>query len=160
MFVDVEVKDSDNAGKGCFTKQRIPKGAVVDIFPIEARIIKEEDYLKQQKNNHLVEQSGVRWVGNYFMIGYEICEDDFINHSDNPNLLYHCGICFAKRDIDSGEELTVNYQYFLSKKDNNLFTDCKTGRRIQTLSGKEALEQSTKELVQLLKELNEIPSLH
>lgn len=48
---------------------------------------------------------------------YILCFDDtrFLNHSDNPNLISNDPteeIDIAARDIQKGEELTVNYKEF------------------------------------------------
>ncbi len=73
-----------------------------------------------------------------------------MNHSEKPNLLYHCGILFALRNIRAGEELTVDYRYFLSPNDANPVHDTKTGKVIKGFNAKKSLRESTKELIKLI----------
>ena len=67
-------------------------------------------------------------------------------------MLYHCGICFAKRDISPGEELTFDYRYIMSQNDIFSFIDKETGQKIDGYSPEEALRKSTQELMKLLGE--------
>jgi hypothetical protein len=76
--------------------------------------------------------------------------EDYLNHSQDPNLIYHCGFLFALRNIEVGDELTVNYGYFLAIDDVESFQDIKSGKIITGLSGQEALLFSTRELLTLL----------
>ena len=156
FYVKTEIRESKIAGRGVFTLEPIKKGQIVANFPRNAKVITEEEYQEEQrKGNKVIIQSGVRWVGKEFLYKPEIDREEYINHSNSPNLLYHCGICFAKRDINIGEELTANYRYFLAENDVYAFKD-NEGKLIDGLSPKEALLQSSKELVELLEEVEEV----
>ena len=68
-------------------------------------------------------------------------------------MLYHCGLFIAKQDIKPGDELTVNYQYFLAENGVYSFSDNETEKLVNGLPPKIALLKSAQELVQLLEEL-------
>lgn len=143
------VKKSSINGFGVFTNERIKKGDVVMVWTQNHYLISENEYHKQQKNgNEIIKQTGVRFINDIFLYTNLGQIEDFVNHSFEPNLLYHCGICFAKRNILVGEELFVNYEYLLSVSDECSFIDLLTGKNV---IGKEnSLINSTKELYELL----------
>jgi len=60
-------------------------------------------------------------------------------------MVYHCGLCFAARDLNAGEELTVDYRYFMSE-DLDGFCDRHTGRQIRGFTGREAFVRSLRQL--------------
>jgi hypothetical protein len=64
-------------------------------------------------------------------------------------MLYHCGIVFAKTDIAIGEELTVDYKYFLATNDVHAFDDRDTGQQVTGLNARDALLASARELIEL-----------
>jgi SET domain-containing protein len=104
-----------------------------------------------------VTRSGIRWVGRYFLHAKKMPVESFINHSDNPTLLYHCGVSFAYRDLAAGDELTIDYTTFLAEDDVEGFEDVHTGRMLFGLPPREALLKTAERLVQLLREIDEIP---
>jgi len=61
-------------------------------------------------------------------------------------------VLFARRDITAGEELTVNYRYFLGADADasSSFVDVATGHPVTGLDAAEALRRSTEELLELL----------
>jgi len=142
------------AGKGVFSTTSIPRGAIVGDFTHEYEFLTEDEYQDAQRaGDRFVIQRGSRAFGPLF--GYRpraaqeteviLQNDDYTNHSENPTLLYHCGILFARRDIAAGEELTVNYKYILAEGDVTSFVDADTGNLVSGLDGAEALRQSTHE---------------
>ncbi|MBL7101055.1 MAG: SET domain-containing protein [Nanoarchaeota archaeon] len=153
LCVRTKIKKSGTHGKGLFTLEYIKKGMIVGILAKDAKVMTEEENQKLEKEgDKIVIQTAVRWVGNYFLYSDVIENEDFINHSDNPSLLYHCGICFARRNIPIGEELTVDYRYFLAKKDVSSFRDKTSKLYVSGYSWKQALLKSAKELIVLLKD--------
>jgi hypothetical protein len=159
LLVETRVGPSRVAGKGLFAMTDIPCGAIVGDFVYKCELLTEEEYEEAQRNgDRLVLRRAVRSVGPRFVYGTWSTEgappaflnEDYMNHSENPNLLYHCGILFARREITAGEELTADYKYLLGVDDATSFVDTETGKRISGLVSTEALRQSTHELLALL----------
>lgn len=126
-YFELFVGDSTISGKGLFTKNYITKGDTVMTFGgILARV---ED----------------RYSGNYLSStfsgvseGIMICEDksskkdysDFLNHSCDPNVgMDDCLTIVATRDIQPGEELTIDYAFFEADENWILKIDCNCGAK-------------------------------
>ena len=156
LLVKTEVNPSSIAEEGLFALEPIKKGAIIAILGYQAKIMTEDEYQMHQRNgNELIVRTAVRWVGDHFLYLDAIGHDEYINHSSNPNMLYHCGVCFALRDIQRGEEMTADYRYFLARQDVHAFTDTDTGNHVDGLPPKEALLESARELVAFLEGLEE-----
>jgi hypothetical protein len=151
IFLHTRIQKTPAIGWGLFAHEFAPKGSVVGILTLGANIMRCNEYQEaQRQNNDLIRRTGARWVDDYFLYGCEIGPDEYLNHSFRPSLLYHCGICFAMRDIFPGDELTVNYQYLLATEDATAFVDHETGRLVDGLPAREALCASGRELLLLL----------
>jgi SET domain-containing protein len=152
MFLyKVETKASAIAGKGVYALEPILAGSVVCVGYYGGLLITEKEYQDaQRRGDQLIIQSAVRAVGEYFIYNSELTDDEYINHSGKPNMLYHCGVFFAKRDIAVGEELTVDYKYFLAENDVYAFSDIEAGARVNGIGGKQALLDSCRELMELM----------
>ena len=152
LLIKSKIQESNIQGLGLFADEKARKGQVIGIFPYQADILTESEYQnEQEKGNKVIAWSAVRWIGDIFLTGDSIGNEERINHSTNPTMLYHCGICFAWRNIEPGEELTVDYKYFLAEDDVNKFTD--SGNNEVTVDGIDshtALLASAKDLVRLL----------
>ena len=153
-FVKVEVGQSPLHDKGVFTKEEIKKGEIISAWTDDSVIINKAKYLdKQTQGDEIAIRSAVRLVDDLFLYypDSEPSEDPFtfINHSEDENVLYHCGILFAKRNIKSGEELTINYRYILAENDYCRFKDKVSNKPIDGISGRKALIASAKELLDL-----------
>jgi uncharacterized protein len=158
IFFDTEVLKSSIEGLGLFAKKFIPAGSVVGNMAHSCEYISEEEYCREQEaGNERVIQTGIRLAGSNFIYNANresgkllYLNEDFINHNEDPSLLYHCGLIFALRDVNPGDELTVNYKYFFSEHDATSFQDSRTGRQVYGLNSHEALLESTLELAKLL----------
>jgi len=150
LCVKTAVKKSKIHGRGLFASENIEKGVIVAIFTEGVKITDEKGYLRMAKKDRVFEQTSVRLAGDYFLYNDKIESEDFINHSDNPSLLYHCGVCFARRNIKAGEELTADYRYFLSADKSNFIRNGQSGKTVNGFSWKAALIKSAKELIDLL----------
>ena len=154
-YKNLTVKRSKIEGYGLYTNEFIRKGEIIMFWMADAHIIKELDYnIQQSKGDQQMIATGARYVGDMFLytdIGprkdrYE----NYINHSFNPNVLYHCGVCFALRDIQSGEELTTDYTYLLSEKDQETFIDEDSGKEVKGVDWHKCLLHTTEQLHKLL----------
>ena len=158
LFVDAEPRESKIAGTGLFLRAPVRKGAVVSIHGVDAKLLTQSEYEEEQrKGNELAIRSGIRWVGRYFLHARKMPLESYINHSDDPSLLYHCAVSFARRDLNAGDELTIDYTGFLAEDDPEGFLDIATGRMLRGLPPKEALLRSSEQLAQLLREIDQIP---
>lgn len=157
LFVATEIKPARCGGMGCFATEAIAKNAIVGILVYRGRLVSEDAYLETLRaGSEAAQCTGTRWVGSYFTVEDQRDEfvisnphEAFINHSYEPTLLFHCGICFATRALAAGSELTVNYEYVLSEGDPHAFRDIDTGRLVRGLSWQEALYRSAAELLHL-----------
>tara|TARA_R100001509_G_scaffold133026_2_gene86610 strand:+ start:316 stop:864 length:549 start_codon:yes stop_codon:yes gene_type:complete len=156
MFLyKVENKKSKLQGEGLFTLEDIKKGSVVFYWGAEKtagdKIINETEYLEKRKDltDDTFQKTAVRWIGDKFIHCTEWGLDCYMNHSFDPNILYYCGLGFAKKDIKQGDELVANFQYFLSDKDSAHFTDIITDTNVIGLNQNESLEQQAQEIFEL-----------
>jgi hypothetical protein len=153
LFYKVEVRPSPIAGRGLFSKEAISKGAIIGLLAHATPIMTEEEYQEAQRHGEqLIILSAVRLAGKYFIYGEQITDEEYINHSADPTMLYHCGIAFARKDVAVGDELTVDYKYFLARDDVGAFDDVRTGGVVTGLDGRQAMIESCRELLALLAE--------
>jgi SET domain-containing protein len=150
LFFPTEVRDSEIAGKGLFALEAIPRGAIIGILSHQIRIMTEQEYQDAQEAGHeLITQTGIRWVGQYFLFCSSLSNEDFINHSTEPNMIYHCGILFARSNVAPEEELTADYKYFLAENDFGSFKERDTNAMVSGAPAREALIQSAREIIEL-----------
>jgi len=126
---NIEIKDSPIEGKGLFTKVPIKKGETIWIskgeLPAEEKTFTDEEFKAFQK---WCVDNGKEWdaVANGDGTHSAAISDrenhpgDYGNHSCDPNMAK--GLV-ALRDIDAGEELTVDYTQF-STKDWEMKCNC------------------------------------
>lgn len=146
------VSDSCIQGIGLHTAEPIKAGEIVMLWNVGATIIAESEYnARQDLGDDLIKITGVRYVGDYFLHTDDKPRyENYINHSFNPNILYHCGVCFALEDIDANAELTVDYTYLLSESDVMGFIDGKTKAQVRGLQHPIGLLNSCSKLQKLL----------
>jgi hypothetical protein len=151
MFVHTEVKPSNIFGRGLFTAEPVSRGRIVCCFTCGAKIITEEQFLQGIRDeSHLIVRTGTRYAGKYFTIGNEDLPYTFINHSLEPNLLCHCGVVIALRDLTQGEEMTLDYQTLIDETDLGIYNDAKTGQPIRGFSAKQTLLRTARQLIELV----------
>lgn len=142
----------EGAGMGLFTRKAFKKGQIVLIWTFDANYITEDEYNKKQSaGDIMMVKTGARYIGGVFL--YTDTKDryeNYINHSKDANILYHCGICFALRDIEVGEELYVDYRYVLSEYDVESFRD-PSGTIVRGGNSGDVLLETTEKLLELLR---------
>ncbi|MBI1273578.1 MAG: hypothetical protein GC131_05805 [Alphaproteobacteria bacterium] len=155
FLVPIELRPTI-AGQGVFTLVPIAMLQPVCFFFTNAELMPRREYdAKQESGDIKVIRSGCRYVLDHFVCSTLDTEEpeNYINHDEaDPSMLYHCGICFARRDIPADTELTFNYAYVMSENDSQTFTDWRTGRQVIGMPGHETLEKSTAELLALFRE--------
>jgi hypothetical protein len=155
MFVPAEVRESSIFGKGLFAVQPLAKGTIVCCFTLGSEVITEQQFVQACADGvHRIMRTGTRYAGRYFTVGNEAADYNFINHSFEPNLLSHCGLVLAKRDVAAGEELTLDYRLLVEPSDVAAYDDAATGRPIRGLTARETILRSARELIALLESVD------
>lgn len=144
----IESSTIPGAGRGVFLDECVvPRRIVVapDAIP---RVYRFEEVLAQPDPEAAL-AACVRWFEDRFTITLDWPDECFINHSFEPNGLWHLGFVFALREISVGEELTVDYRHLLGSGQREDFCDAATGEPIFGWSWEESLARSTQQLAAL-----------
>lgn len=122
------VKKSPKRGKGIFAKEKIPKDEVVNVSG--GIVVNEKEYykLKEQIGEFLFHYTTKIEEGLYLLCAIsekELENDDYFNHSCNPN----CGVrgqivLVTMREIEPGEELTYDYAMTDDDEDDRFECNC------------------------------------
>lgn len=157
MFVEVEVKESTIFGRGLFPPKAVRRGTVVCSFSTDAKVITEAEYLRAiERGEHLIVRTGTRYVGKYFTHTHEPDTAlNFFNHSFEPNLLCHCGVVIALRDVAAGEEFTIDYRTLIDDTDVGVYSDAATGQVIKGFSARQTLLRTTRQMLELVQSLGD-----
>lgn len=157
MFIPVEVRPSKIFGRGLFALRDVKRGTVICSFTTDSKIITETEYLAAiEENRYLVVRTGTRYVGRYFTHTSDPDTDlNFFNHAFEPNLLVHCGVVIALRDIPAGEELTIDYRYLIDDTEIGVYNDAHSGRPIRGLPARQTLLETSRRLMDLLEQLDD-----
>ena len=156
MFIKTDVKESGICGKGLFAAERVPAGRIVCCFTLGSEVITEEQFVAGcARGDHRVMRTGTRYAGRYFTVGNESAPYNYINHSFEPNLLAHCGLVLARRDVEAGEELTLDYRLLVDPGDVAAYDDAATGRPIRGLPARETILRTARELIALVESVDD-----
>ena len=156
IFIHAEIRTSTIFGKGLFATEKVPIGKIICFFPLGADLITEEPFLKAvAENEQPLVRTGTRYVGRYYTHGNESEPYTYINHSFTPNLLCHCGVVMAHREIAQGEELTLDYRTLIDDSDIGVYRDAVTGKEIRGFSARQTLLRTTREVLGILEKLGE-----
>ena len=151
MFVKTDVKESGIFGKGLFAAERVPAGKIVCCFTLGSELITEDEFVRGcAVGVRRILRTGTRYAGRYYTVGNEAAPYNFINHSFEPNLLSHCGLILAKRVVEPGEELTLDYRLLVDPSDVAAYDDARTGQPIRGLPAKETILLTARELIALV----------
>ncbi len=157
MFVPVEVRPSTIFGQGLFPTSGVRRGTVVCSFTTDAKLITESRYLRAiEAGEHLIVRTGTRYIGRYYTHTADPDGDiNFFNHSFEPNLLCHCGVVVAVRDVGAGEEFTIDYRTLIDDTDIGVYGDAATGKVIKGFSPRQTLLRTTRQMLELAESLDE-----
>jgi hypothetical protein len=156
MFVQTEVRDSGRYGKALYAAQEIRRGTIVCSFTLGSDVTTEDEYVRAvAENRQPVTRTGTRYAGRYFTFGNEAAPYNYINHSFTPSLLCHCGVVLARRDLEPGDELTIDYRTLIDTTDVGIYNDAVSGNEIRGWDAKETLLRTARELIELVESVEE-----
>jgi hypothetical protein len=136
------------AGKGLFTKEAVNRGRVL-IIPNQRHQLYSARELAGFASDSIEMISSLRWFEDVHTIDPEWSEESHLNHSFNPNCLWHLGFVFALVDINPDDELTIDYGHLLDEHTVLDFRDSLTGREIRGLKWEEKMLRTAGQLQQL-----------
>lgn len=136
------------AGQGLYLEEPVARGRIV-VAPDAIPATFGWDEVRAQPDPSAAMAAAVRWFEDRYTISLDWPDECFLNHSFEPNGLWHLGFVFAARDLDAGEELTIDYRHLLPEGEPEAFRDAATGREIIGFSWAESLASSTRALAAL-----------
>lgn len=136
------------AGKGVFLDEPVVRGRILTAPDAIPKVYRWDDVLAMPDREAALAAS-VRWFEDRFTVSPEWPDECYLNHSFAPNGLWHLGFVFAARDLDAGEEITIDYRHLLGEGQEESFRDARSGERIVGWSWQESLSRSTRELARL-----------
>lgn len=137
------------AGKGLFLAQDVRGGSVI-VAPDNVHTVWPESKLRQYPADSREVESSVRWFEDWFSLTPEWSDECYVNHSFEPNALWHLGFIFALTALPADAEITMDYRYVIGDGERMPFTDGQTGREIVGLPWTIALRDSASMLAKLM----------
>jgi uncharacterized protein len=137
MRAGLELRESAIDGTGVFTNSPIRVGEVVVIWG--GVIVSFEDFKSWQgvKHTNVAVDEDVYLAAQH---SEEVSMDDYMNHSCEPNLwLIDEVTLIARRNIQAGEELTIDYATETADETYRLKTlcNCRSNRCRRAVTGKD-----------------------
>lgn len=145
----VDASTIPGAGQGVFLGERVARGRILVAPDAIPRVHRWEEVLAMPDQEAALAAS-VRWFEDRYTVSPEWPDECYLNHSFEANGLWHLGFVFAARDLEAGEEITVDYRHLLGEGQEEAFRDAMTGHAIVGWSWQESLSRSTRELASLL----------
>jgi SET domain-containing protein len=104
---------SELHGLGVFADEPIKKGQMVIRFHRDFDLVFRDDEMEKlpKAMRDAIEYYGFR-NERLKVYTYNVDNERFMNHSEDPNLISGRQVVFALRDIAVGEELTMDYRTF------------------------------------------------
>jgi hypothetical protein len=137
------------AQKGLFLTAPVKRGTLM-VAPDDIKRVYTYQEIEQFDRNSIEYQSYIRWFENGYTICPEWTDECYINHSFDPNGLWHLGFVFATRDIPAGAEMTMDYRHLTHEGDDAGFLDSVTGKPIIGMAWKESFRFTTECLARML----------
>lgn len=144
LTFNFSIKDSqiEGAGKGLFTTDFVPRKKIL-AFPNQKHTLYTQEQLDQMPDDSIHKVSAIRWFEDIYSSDIEWSEESHFNHSFTPNCLWHFGMIFALRDIEPGEELTLNYEWLLDEATVLDYIDSQTGQEIRGIKYDEKVRRTS-----------------
>lgn len=136
------------AGKGLFLLENIAKGKVL-IAPDNVHTVWPEAKLRRYAADSIEVESSVRWFEDQFSLTPEWSDECYVNHAFQPSAIVLLGFLFAARDLQAGEEITMDYRYLIGSGETMPFNDAITGQPIVGLGWQQTLTESAQRVIGL-----------
>lgn len=137
------------AGKGLFLAEPVARGRIITAPDAIDRTWALADILATPELASQIHASA-RWFEDQFTLSPDWPDECYVNHSFEPNGLWHLGFIFALSNLEEGTEITVDYRHLLPPGHEESFIDAATGGKITGLSWQASLADSTRALAALL----------
>lgn len=145
-----EVRPARHAeGKGIFLLEGVKRGRIL-VAPDAINKVYGGAERAALEPGSPEDDACVRWFEDYHTVSTDWPDDCYVNHSFSPSGLWHLGFIFALRDLQAGDELTVDYRFLVNDNEVLPFRDAETGREIVGYTWEENLRLSTEQLAKLL----------
>ena len=137
------------AGKGLFLEEPLRHGRIAIAPDAIDRTWSFAEILSDPERANLLHTS-VRWFEDRYTLSPDWPDECYVNHSFEPNGLWLLGFIFAARDLEAGEELTVDYRHLLAPGQEEEFRDAYTGQAIVGYAWDESLRSGLDALRKLI----------
>jgi hypothetical protein len=138
------------AGKGLFIDESVECGQIL-IYPNQKNQTITEAEFETLAADSMELQSSIRWFEDLYTVDLEWSLECYLNHSFSPNCLWHLGFVFALRDLNPGDELTIDYRVLLQAGSQLEYIDSITQKPIIGMQWREKMQFTSRHLVELLK---------
>jgi hypothetical protein len=137
------------AGKGVFLEQALAQARIIVAPDRIHQTWSFAEILSDPERAKLLHTS-VRWFEDRYTLSPDWPDECFVNHSFQPSGLWLLGFIFAARDLDAGEEVTVDYRHLLAPGQAEEFRDAHTGDLIVGYAWDESLRAGLDTLRKLI----------
>jgi hypothetical protein len=137
------------AGKGLFLDETVAAGRIITAPDGIDRTYRHADIHASAELSAQFHASA-RWFEDRYTLSPEWPDECYINHSFEPNGLWHLGFVFALTTLPPHTEITVDYRHLLPPGESEDFADSSTGETIIGFSWSDSLVNSTRALAALL----------
>jgi uncharacterized protein len=117
------------AGNGVFLEESLPRGRIA-IAPDRIDQTWSMEAILSDPERAALLHTSVRWFEDRYTLSPDWPDECYVNHSFVPTGLWLLGFVFAARDLDAGDELTVDYRHLLAPGQEEIFRDARTGQAI------------------------------
>ena len=148
----VDVSAIPHAGKGLFADQPVAKGTIIE-SPIDIRHVYTREQLLALPPDSPEFMTSTRWYHDCYVTDPHYSDTYYINHSFEPNCLWHLGFIFALNDIPAGAEITLDYRVLMDADPELGFRDSATGRLIHGFTFEEKMVFNATQLLTLFQSL-------
>ncbi len=137
-------------GKGVFLLEGVKRGQIL-VAPDAINQVYNAEQRAALVPGSAEDEACVRWFESYHTVSTDWPDDCYVNHSFNPNGLWHLGFIFATRDLQAGDEVTADYRFLVDDNEVMPFKDAETGQEIVGYVWEDNLRISTELLLALLR---------